>query len=188
MPLIPLKCPSCGGAIEVDSDKDAAICQFCGNPYIVKDAIVKNYITNVTNITAQNVTIVNSEADFDIFVGKLRGYSGASTSIEIPSTVKIIGAKAFKGLPLVSVIIPEGVEKIEDEAFMECKKIEEITIPSSVKSIGDNAFKGCVSLKEITVENPNAECGTGVLLSCSSLKTVNASDQVKKIIKPWWMS
>lgn len=44
MPIIPLTCPSCGANLTVDSFKDAAICEFCGKPYVVKDAIVNNYI------------------------------------------------------------------------------------------------------------------------------------------------
>lgn len=55
MPFVQAKCPECGGILAVDNDQKAAICQFCGKPYIVEEA-VNNYITyNVTNnVTNQN--------------------------------------------------------------------------------------------------------------------------------------
>ena len=50
MPIVPLKCPFCSASLTVESSKDAAICDFCGTPYVVRDAIVNNYISNVTSI------------------------------------------------------------------------------------------------------------------------------------------
>ena len=42
MPLVPAKCPNCGGQLEVDNSKEAAVCPCCGQPYIVEKA-VQNY-------------------------------------------------------------------------------------------------------------------------------------------------
>lgn len=53
MPLIKAQCTNCGGVLEVDKSKDAAICPFCGTPYVVEKA-VQNYITN-------NTYVVNNE-------------------------------------------------------------------------------------------------------------------------------
>ena len=47
--LVPAKCPSCGGTIVVDPDKDAAVCEYCNNAFIVSKAITNyNTINNVT--------------------------------------------------------------------------------------------------------------------------------------------
>lgn len=55
-----------------------------------------------------------------------------------------IGGHAFgyvdKGLTPKSIIIPNGITNIEDEAFQGCKLLESITIPDSVINIGDNVF------------------------------------------------
>ena len=53
MKIVTAKCPNCGGILKVDSEKDAAICQFCQTPFIVEKAI-ENY--NITN----NYTTVNN--------------------------------------------------------------------------------------------------------------------------------
>ena len=72
MPIIPLKCPICGADLEINSDNDAALCSACGSPFVVKDAIVKNYISNVTNINLNGGTVnVFNEKDFVIKAGVL---------------------------------------------------------------------------------------------------------------------
>lgn len=57
MPIVPAKCPQCGGDIEVDNKKDAAICKFCGSAFIIEKAI-NNYNKNIT-ITGGEIHIHN---------------------------------------------------------------------------------------------------------------------------------
>lgn len=59
-------------------------------------------------------------------------------SITIPSTVKSVGEQAFVGCKfLKEVVIEEGVEKIEDGAFKDCKEIESFIIPSTITEMID---------------------------------------------------
>lgn len=53
--LVPAQCTNCGGLLKVDPSQEAAVCQFCGTPFIVSKA-VNNY--NVQNNTYQT-TVVN---------------------------------------------------------------------------------------------------------------------------------
>ena len=39
MPLTKAQCTNCGGTLEIDSSKEAAVCPFCNTPYIVEKAI-----------------------------------------------------------------------------------------------------------------------------------------------------
>lgn len=72
--------------------------------------------------------------------------------------MRIIGKGAFdKCGSLKEIIIPNGVEIIEDYAFNECENLQLITIPSSVQSIAETAFQRCYSLTEITVTNGNTQ-------------------------------
>lgn len=48
MPLVKARCTSCDGELQVDSSKDAAICPYCGTPYIIEKAI-NNYNKTVNN-------------------------------------------------------------------------------------------------------------------------------------------
>ena len=155
MPLIPLACPSCGASLTVDSSKDAAICEFCGKPYIVKDAIVNNYI----NMTVSQATIhadsinLTTQNDFDITAGKLLKYKGENQEVIIPDSVSEIGERAFEKLNIRTVSIPAGVTKIGQAAFHGCEQLETINIPESVTKIESYTFCGCKQLKEIDIPN-----------------------------------
>ena len=78
--------------------------------------------------------------------------------------LKRIGKRAFYKTKLSSVIaadgtdlktmkkliLPAGIEEIDDEAFAECTGLKEIVLPNSLKRIGKRAFAGCKDLKKIT--------------------------------------
>ena len=52
--------------------------------------------------------------------------------------MKLIGDRAFAGCEyLTNVVIEEGVETIEKNAFSTCIRLESINIPSTVVSIGE---------------------------------------------------
>jgi hypothetical protein len=64
-------------------------------------------------------------------------------------TVTQIGAYAFTGCQLDSVIIPEGIEIIAQGAFESCKDLTYVSIPATVKEIGKYAF--CAGEKLTTI-------------------------------------
>lgn len=58
MPLVAAKCTQCGANIEVDKDKDAGICPYCGTAFITEKAIT-NYNTYITNnFAGANINVV----------------------------------------------------------------------------------------------------------------------------------
>lgn len=64
----------------------------------------------------------------------------------IPS-VKTIQKNSFYGcFSLVTVDIPDGIEKIEQLAFAQCINLKSIYIPNTVLEIQENAFKSCKKL------------------------------------------
>ncbi len=54
MPFVPAKCTNCGASLTVDNTKEAAVCEFCGTPFIVEKAIA--------NITMNGNNTVNIES------------------------------------------------------------------------------------------------------------------------------
>ena len=74
----------------------------------------------------------------------------------IPSSVKYVGANAFKDCSsLKTVTICSGVETIMTCAFANTA-IEKIFIPSSVLTMGPAVFEGCNSMKGIYCEHESA--------------------------------
>ena len=91
----------------------------------------------------------------------------------------------YNELP-TTITIPKTVEgikvtKINDEAFYNCKNIEQIRLPDSIKIIGNSAFSNCTNLKEIQFSNSLEEIGEKAFLNCKALNEVNLPDSVAQI-------
>ena len=102
------------------------------------------YLTSVDNGDGvlTDGFIYGRKADGTVDNTYLYGYSGAKKeNVQIPSTIKIIGNSAFHYSEIKSVIIPEGVETIGDNAFTICHLTGKVVIPSTVTYIGRNAFQ-----------------------------------------------
>lgn len=56
-------------------------------------------------------------------------------------------------LNVSSVIIPNGITRIHNNAFSSCSSLTSITIPEGVTSIGYYAFKDCINLININIPN-----------------------------------
>ena len=54
-----------------------------------------------------------------------------------------------------SVRLPEGVKKIEENAFRGCSMLESVSLPATLESIGFGAFYGCKALKSVTFAAPD---------------------------------
>ena len=155
MPLEKAQCPNCGGALEVDSSKEAAICPFCNTPYIVEKAI-NNYVTNVTNNIKANTVIINgkNDTDFEIDRTTLVKYKGHEKNVIIPPYIEVIGRDAFRYCSYIETVqIPDGVIEIGDSAFWSCKGLQTISLPDSVREIGGSAFYACENLKSVSLSN-----------------------------------
>ena len=71
-------------------------------------------------------------------------------------TVSAVGKIAFYRSDITSVKLPNTLKLIDDEAFLECRLVKELTIPASVDSIGNYAFNAWDALEQVTIEDsPN---------------------------------
>lgn len=88
----------------------------------------------------------NETADDFLVVGNgiLLAYKGHDRDVEIPDTVKRIGAEAFAdNINISSVHIPDSVIEIGEGAFNNCRNLMGFTGAESVTKIADRAFAGC---------------------------------------------
>ncbi len=78
-----------------------------------------------------------------------------------------INAAAFKGcIELESVVIPDGIKIIGENAFMNCEKLAEVSFPETDFSVYKNAFAGTEFLSEY--KGDYLIVGDGVLINCKS--------------------
>lgn len=102
-------------------------------------------------------------------------------SVTIPESVNKIGARAFANCSsLQSVVIPNSVTVIGEYAFCSCKSLTSIKIPENA-FLSSYAFRSCSSLTSVTIPNGVSFMGFSVFDYCSKLKTITIGKGIKKI-------
>ncbi len=80
------------------------------------------------------------------------------------------------------LVIPEGVEELEDYAFAELGTLNKITLPSTLTRIGAHAFENCVGLNEVVIgAKAMAEIGEAAFSGCVELKSITIPDGITEI-------
>ena len=106
--------------------------------------------------------------------------------------VKMIGEGAFgkydeaiggyvehKGI--TSVVVSEGIERIEGSAFIKCSSLRNIQLPSTLKYLGGSVFNGCSALIELSIPEGVAAIPGGMCWDCISLLKVTLPSTVKTV-------
>ncbi len=92
---------------------------------------------------------------------------------KIPSSVEKIGEQAFVDCDtLESIDIPDSVEQMKAWAFFGCTGLKQVNFPQNLKYIGMDCFTGCSSLESIVIPEGVTQLAPGAFMHCSSLKSV----------------
>ena len=83
---------------------------------------------------------------------------------------------------ITEINVPEGIVKIEKEAFGENKVLKKVTLPSTLKEIGDYTFFQCTDLQKVDLSNTIIEIlSKGCFESCTNLTEVQLPRSLKTI-------
>ena len=123
-----------------------------------------------------------SEEALDIENGTVLGFKPGKTAtiLIIPEGVKRIEKDAFQWQESVkAVILPESLEEISQSAFYSTKT-EYVKFSSNLKSIGRNAFGGC-DLKKVCIPDSVNEVEDGMFSCNYNLKIVDLHEGITRI-------
>lgn len=164
--------------------------------YIGKDAFALSTLTSVT--IPQNVTTIGDGAfrcnnsmtqikvapnnrhfisiDGTLYTAdraELVAFPGNKTECHVPEGVTKIRNNAFRQCKnLKEVTLPQTLTTIGESAFCTCYALNGISLPESLTSIGEFAFMGCTRITEITLPSSLASIGLGAFVACSNLTDV----------------
>ena len=98
----------------------------------------------------------------------------------IPEGVKKIAEAAFMSCHIKSVKFPDSLDLIEDRAFFCCDELESIDFGNSIFSIGgmysESVFSYCKSLKRITFPSQIKDIGDRAFINCINLSSVTLNE------------
>ena len=78
--------------------------------------------------------------------------------------------------------VPDGVEKLRENAFCYNESIEKVTLPDSVQSIGEYAFGRCRNLQDIRIADGLNSIGRRAFGYCEKMKKIQLPDSLEKIM------
>lgn len=76
-------------------------------------------------------------------------------TIMYPATCKELKDRVFRLASLKECVIPDQIEKVGDNVFMDCKEATKVVIGKGLKAMGKTPFINCQNLKDITVSPDN---------------------------------
>ena len=83
----------------------------------------------------------------------LNAFNGCSAlaKANIPANVKVVAGGIFANTALQSIVIPDGVYLIDNQAFLNCASLKSVNIGSGVRKLNLMVFDGCSQLDTVTV-------------------------------------
>lgn len=131
-----------------------------------------------------SLTINYNETEDDFVIsedGVLTEYRGTDTEIVVPGGVTQIGTVFSGNKDITSIILPDSLLYLSENAFSGCSSLTEINLPDGLLSIPKNAFKDCSSLVEVTIPDTVLEIETNAFNGCCKIKELVIPDSVVKI-------
>lgn len=133
------------------------------NPFAYTKAIIENLSENF--ILENNLLLTK---DGSSLIGCYSNYK----IINVPASVNVIKRNAFFRSEVVEVVLPDFVERIEDNAFESCITLQKINLPESIKYLGNGVFYCCRNLKAVYIPDSVKRIGMYAFSDCQEITTV----------------
>lgn len=102
--LVPAKCTECGAPLEVDPTQQAAVCPYCGQPYIVTKAINNVNVSAKGDVHIEGAVVNITGQDADDYIERAerfessREWNKAIEYYEKALDIDVTSAEALEGL------------------------------------------------------------------------------------------
>ena len=96
-------------------------------------------------------------------------------------SVKTIGTGAFQNCYIDTLIVNEGVETIEKNAFRYNYSLRSVTLPTSLKTIGDEAFYNASGFNQLIIPQGVDSIGRRVFAYCHGVQKIEIPSSLTRI-------
>lgn len=146
-------------------------------------SIGKGAFQGCTALTDLTLPFIGGSATSNRFLGYIFGAASISAQkASIPSSLRKLTLTAGTSLStsalkdcitLETLILPDDIEVIEENACENCIKLEKLTLPSKLTTIEQKAFFGCCCLKELEIPSTVTKLGVAMLGGCTQLELLS---------------
>ena len=127
-----------------------------------------------------NITSIDLPASVEIIDANAFRSCSNLISVNIPGRIKELGESAFASCSMLRQLAPIDVEVIPSMAFMGCENLDSIWISDRTKIIGEFAFEGCSRLNAMHWPLNLKEIGNCAFQSCN-LQVISLPEGVKHV-------
>lgn len=113
--------------------------------------------------------------DKAFYMSKLNG------KIDLPMSVKSIGAYAFTKTACTDFSLPDRVTEIGEGAFESCHNFRTLNLPRDLKKIGNRAFYDCLLSGNLDIAYNVTEIGDYAFYGCTSLTKLSLTSSLQRI-------
>jgi hypothetical protein len=152
---------------------------FC-NAYNLNDFKVPSALTTIGNyafynagklesmVLGENIATIGSNAFANC---------NSLTELSMPNTISHIGDGAFSYTAISDIDLSEFTELTELPAtmFYGDTQLQSVVFPENLVKIGDNAFNGCTKLTSISLPETTTEIGDGAFAACRKIRNINVA-------------
>ena len=136
-----------------------------------KVATIGNFVFSAdTALTRVNITDIAAWCNIEYL-----NYRETSNPLYYAKRLYVNGAL------VENLVIPEGVVKIKNGAFITCTNLRNITFPSTLTEIGIDAFNGCVNLTDFTLPALMKAIHINAFRDCANLTCVSIPATVNHV-------
>ena len=122
---------------------------------------------------------------FDIRGGVLVDYKPGlfpKTSVRVPDRVREIGDQAFLDCKSIEeIILPEGIVRIGKAAFLRCENLRRVVMGQHVRVIDMGAFSHCLFLRDISLPETVEIIGGNAFASCYRMEGLHLPAALQQI-------
>ena len=142
--------------------------------------VMNTRMVNLSSLNLKDAIIVaDARNAADRIPGNAFAQKYSLVSIILPDRLRTIGSRAFASTNITgSLIIPEGVETLEDACFSGCSSLTgQLSLPSTLKHIGTSvekyegsgAFYDCAFVCELNLPEGLETIGAGAFSCCRNI-------------------
>ena len=125
--------------VKTMSETIAMICENCGGNIIYNSRNGK-YVCD----SCDTAYVLTRDTDFIIVADKLMEYRGRSSYVVVPEGVRKIDTNAFNGLGIIEITLPSTLECINMDLFENCPDIRKVVLTEGIKKISGKGVDGLV--------------------------------------------
>ena len=116
---------------------------------------------------------------------RAKGHCGQEQieNILLPQSLIAIGHKAFRYNIFKNIELPDSVQYIGDEAFMDCDnwECERLSLPMDLRFMGTRAFRNCCKIKAVVFNENIKVIHSMAFQNCTSLEWAYIPNTVEEI-------